>query len=91
MQYAFFHGAPLSQRWSFTFSLQARRKNWKVGQRKHTLQQVGFTPENYATDEVAPMPNTEMIPGSGLLPPEIGQPDADYKACFKQQNVGKPI
>lgn len=55
---------------------------------KKTHSQVGFTPENYATDEVAPMPNTEIIPGSDLLPSEIGQSDADY---FKQQNVGKPI
>jgi hypothetical protein len=68
---------------SFTLSLQARRKNWKVGLRKHTRKSVENYAENYATDEVAPMPNTEIIPGSDLLPSEIGQSDADYKALFQ--------
>jgi hypothetical protein len=56
----------------------------KVGQRKHTLKQVGSLLKlMQQMIEVVPMPNTEIIPWSGLLPPEIGQPDADYKALFK--------
>jgi hypothetical protein len=45
----------------------------KVGQRKHTLKQVGSLLKlMQQMIEVVPMPNTEIIPWSGLLPPEIG-------------------
>ncbi|KAI9557270.1 hypothetical protein GHT06_017094 [Daphnia sinensis] len=44
--------------------------------------QCVLTPENDGT-EVSPLP--DMIPGTGLLPAEIGQLDADYKALFQIQ------